>query len=104
MAMVWALFETAATAGCGLDSRKALLDAAHMFTEMGGLEDMLLTLQRPARTLDAAALQAELDDVRLEIQKAAPASAGPCEAQPDGGGPQPPEEGSPAADGAEKAV
>ena len=32
------------------------------------------------------------------------AGVSPCEAQPDGGDPQPPEEGSPATEGEEKAV
>lgn len=104
MAVVWALFETAAMAGCGPDSRKALLDAAHAFTEMGGLEDMLLTIQQPAKALDAAALQEELADVCSAIQKAETADVGPCEETVSLDSPQPPEDTGTATDGGEKAV
>ena len=69
LSMIWALFETAAMAGCGLDSRQALLNAARAFMEMGGLDDMILTIPRPAMALDSAALQTELADVCSAIQK-----------------------------------
>ena len=69
LAMIWALFETAAMAGCGLDSRQALLNAARAFTEMGGLDDLILAVPQPAMALDAAALQTELADVCSAIQK-----------------------------------
>ena len=69
LAMIWALFETAAMAGCGLDSRQALLNAAHAFTEMGGLDDLILTIPQPAMALDPATLQTELADVCSAIQK-----------------------------------
>ena len=69
LAMIWALFETAAMAGCGLDSRQALLNAARAFTEMGGLDDMILTVPQPAMALDPATLQTELADVCSAIQK-----------------------------------
>ena len=69
LAMIWSLFETAAMAGCGLDSRRALLDAARTFTEMGGLDDLILTIPQPAMVLDSAALQTELADVCSAIQK-----------------------------------
>ena len=69
LARIWALFETAAMAGCGLDSRQTLLNAARAFTEMGGLDDLILAVPQPAMALDAAALQTELADVCSAIQK-----------------------------------
>lgn len=69
LAMIWSLFEAAAMAGCGLDSRRVLLNAARTFTEMGGLDDMILTIPQPAMVLDSAALQTELADVCSAIQK-----------------------------------
>lgn len=69
LAMIWSLFETAAMAGCGLDSRRALLDAARTFIEMGGLDDLIITIPQPAMVLDSAALQTELADVCAAIQK-----------------------------------
>ena len=69
LSMIWALFETAAMAGCGLDSRQALLNAARAFTEMGGLDDMILAVPQPAMALDPATLQTELADVCLAIRQ-----------------------------------
>lgn len=83
MTMVWSLFETAAMAGCGLDARQALLDAAHAFTEMGGLDDLILTVQQPTMALNAAALEVELTDVCSGIQRmdeTEQTGVNPCEA------------------------
>lgn len=95
LAMVWALFETAAMAGCGLDARQALLNAAHAFTEVGGLDDLILAIHRPAMALDAAALQSELADVRSAIQKmdeTERANVSPCSARSDQDAAQPKED------------
>lgn len=64
---VWILFKAAADEG-KTESRHSLLDAARMLTEMGGLDDLLLTVKQPAKVLDAAALQSELADVRTVLQ------------------------------------
>ena len=66
---VWLLFETAADE-CETESRQSLLNAARMLTEMGGLDDLLLTARQPNKALIAAALQSELDDVRTALQTA----------------------------------
>ena len=71
---VWALFETAADER-KTGSRKSLLSAARMLTDMGGLSDLLLTARQPSKVLSAAALQSELADVRVALQTAMEPSA-----------------------------
>ena len=66
---VWALFETAADER-KTGSRKSLLSAARMLTDMGGLDDLILTARQPEKVLSAAALQSELADVRTALQTA----------------------------------
>ena len=69
MDAVWMLFETAADEyDAGL--RQSLLSAARMLTDMGGLDDLLLTVKQPNNVLNAAALQSELADVRAALQTA----------------------------------
>ena len=83
LAMIWALFETAAKAECSQDARQTLLNAAHTLTEMGGLDDLILTAHQPAKALDAAALQTEQADVCAAIRKmdeTEQAAVSPCEA------------------------
>ena len=66
---VWALFETAADER-KTGARKSLLSAARMLTDMGGLDDLILTARQPKKVLSAAALQSELADVRAALQTA----------------------------------
>ena len=64
---VWMLFQTAVNASG--DYRHTLLKTARTLTEMGGLEDMLLTTKIPAAGfLRVEDLRAELDDVRMALQ------------------------------------
>ncbi len=64
---VWMLFQTAVKAP--EDYRQTLLETAKTLTEMGGLEDMLLTTHAPAAGfLRAEDLRAELDEVRMALQ------------------------------------
>ena len=64
---VWMLFEVTADER-KTGSRRSLLHAAHLLTDMGGLDDLLLTARKPDKVLSAAALQSELADVRAELQ------------------------------------
>ena len=64
---VWMLFEAAADER-KTGSRHSLLHAAHLLTDMGGLDDLLLTARKPGKVLSAAALQSELADVRTALQ------------------------------------
>jgi len=91
MDVAWALFETAVMKGGRSDVRQVLLNAARTFAEMGGLDDLIRTSRHPAQTLDAAALQTELVDVRTAIQKmdeAAQANVGPYDTPGSEGGAQ----------------
>ena len=64
---VWMLFQTAVKAP--EDYRQTLLETARTLTEMGGLEDMLLTTHVPAvGFLRVEDLRAELDEVRMALQ------------------------------------
>ena len=77
---VWMLFQTAVKSTW--DHRHTLLETARTLTEMGGLEDMLLTTHVPAvGFLKAADLRAELEEVRtaLQSQEAAGQTAGQSE-------------------------
>ena len=69
MDAIWALFEAAADER-KTGSRKSLLSAARMLTDMGGLSDLLLTVRQSGKVLDAATLQSELADVRAALQAA----------------------------------
>lgn len=64
---VWMLFEAAANEH-DAGSRQSLLSAARMLTDMGGLDELLLTAKQPRNVLSAAALQTELADVRMALQ------------------------------------
>ena len=67
--MVWALFQTAVDQP--REQRRILLDTARTITEMGGLEDMLLTanVSAPAAGfLTAEALRADLNKVYAAFQ------------------------------------
>jgi len=67
--VVWKLFQTAVESTC--DQRRVLLEAARTITEMGGLEDVLLTAKGLAqKVLTAEILDAELEDVRKSLQTA----------------------------------
>ena len=66
---VWMLFEAAANE-YDAESRQSLLNAARMLTEMGGLDDLLLTARQPKKVLNATVLQSELADVRTALQTA----------------------------------
>ena len=66
---VWMLFQAAANE-YDAESRQSLLNAARMLTEMGGLDDLLLTARQPKKVLNAAVLQSELADVRTALQTA----------------------------------
>lgn len=67
MDAVWLLFQTAVESA--QEHRRALLETARTVTEMGGLEDMLLTTNIPAvGFLTAEDLRAELEDVRMALQ------------------------------------
>ena len=66
---VWALFETAADERKS-GARQSLLSAARMLTDMGGLDDLILTARQPQKVLSAAALQSELADVRAALRTA----------------------------------
>lgn len=67
MDAVWMLFRTAVERT--LNQRQVLFSVARTLTEMGGLEDMLLTAKRPAAGfLTAEALRTELEDVRMALQ------------------------------------
>lgn len=64
---VWMLFQAAVHQP--KEKRQALLDTARTLTEMGGLEDVLLTVSVPSGdTLTAEDLRAELADVRAALQ------------------------------------
>ena len=65
---VWTLFETAAMDGCDAQSRQMLLNAARMLTEMGGLDDLILTVMQRTDPLTAAELRQELADVHTALQ------------------------------------
>ncbi len=74
---VWMLFQTAVNAP--EDYRQTLLETARTLTEMGGLEDMLLTTKIPAAGfVSVENLRTELEDVRvaLHLQEAADHIAG----------------------------
>lgn len=74
---VWMLFQTAVNAP--EDYRQTLLETARTLTEMGGLEDMLLTTKIPAAGfVSVEDLRTELEDVRvaLHLQEAADHIAG----------------------------
>lgn len=74
---VWMLFETSTRLPAS--HRNTLLDTARLLTEMGGLEDMLLTTGIPAvGFLTVEELRAELKDVRtaLQIQETSVQTAG----------------------------
>ena len=65
--VVWALFQI--SVDLPKKQRQILLCTARALTEMGGLEDMLLTTNAPtADTLTAEDLQTELEDVRAALQ------------------------------------
>ena len=66
---VWMLFQ-AAVNEYDAESRQSLLNAARMLTDMGGLDDLLLTARQPKKVLNAAVLQSELADVRTALQTA----------------------------------
>lgn len=64
---VWALFQTAVQSTWG--QRRILFETARRLTEMGGLEDMLLTANVPAAGfLTANDLRTELEEVRAAIR------------------------------------
>lgn len=70
--MIWVLFQTAVDQP--QEQRQILLDTARALTEMGGLEDMLLTASGPAvGSLTAEDLRTELDEVRAALQTGSPA-------------------------------
>ena len=74
---VWMLFQPAVNAP--EDYRQTLLETARTLTEMGGLEDMLLTTKIPAAGfVSVEDLRTELEDVRvaLHLQEAADHIAG----------------------------
>ena len=74
---VWMLFQTAVNAP--EDYRQTLLETARTLTEMGGLEDMLLTTKIPAAGfVSVEDLRTELEDVRVALhpQEAADHIAG----------------------------
>ena len=65
--VVWALFQT--SVDLPKKQRQILLSTARALTEMGGLEDMLLTANDPAAgSLTAEDLRIELEDVRTALQ------------------------------------
>ena len=65
--MVWVLFQAAVDQP--QEQRRILLDTARTLTEMGGMEDMLLTANAPAAgSLTAEDLQIEREDVRAALQ------------------------------------
>ena len=67
MEIVWVLFQAAVDQP--QEQRRVLLDTARTLTEMGGLEDMLLTANAPAAgSLTAEDLRTELDRVRTALQ------------------------------------
>ena len=67
MDAVWMIFQTAVERP--LEQRHILLNMARTLTEIGGLEDMLLTTNIPAvGFLTAEDLRAELEDVRMALQ------------------------------------
>ena len=67
MDVIWLLFQTAVESAP--EHRRTLLETARTVTEMGGLEDMLLTTKIPAvGFLSAEDLRAELEDVRMALQ------------------------------------
>ncbi|MEY8259707.1 hypothetical protein AALA80_05105 [Oscillospiraceae bacterium 50-60] len=64
---VWMLFQAVVNASG--DYRQTLLETARTLTEMGGLEDMLLTTKIPAAGfLSVEDLRAELEEVRMALQ------------------------------------
>lgn len=64
---VWTLFQTAVDQP--QEQRRILLNTARTVTEMGGLEDMLLTTNIPAvGFLSAEDLRVELEEVRTALQ------------------------------------
>ena len=65
--MVWGLFQAAVDQP--QEQRRILLRTARTLTEMGGLEDMLLTINVPAANfLNAENLRAEMGEVRRALQ------------------------------------
>ena len=67
MDVVWILFQSAVE--CPLEQRQTLLNAARIFTELGGMEDMLLGIRNPgAEFLAAKDLRSELEKVRTALQ------------------------------------
>ena len=65
--MILTLFQT--SVDLPQEQRRILLDTARTLTEMGGLEDMLLTANAPAAgSLTAEDLQIEREDVRAALQ------------------------------------
>ena len=65
--MILALFQT--SVDLPQEQRRVLLDTARALTEMGGLEDMLLTASAPsADILTAEDLRMELDELRSALQ------------------------------------
>jgi len=67
MDVVWMLFQSAVE--CPLEQRQTLLNAARIFTELGGMEDMLLGIRNPgAEFLTAKDLRSELEKVRTALQ------------------------------------
>lgn len=67
MNTIWMLFQTAVNAP--EDYCQTLLETARTLTEMGGLEDMLLTTKIPAAGfLSVEDLRTELEDVRMALQ------------------------------------
>ena len=67
MDVVWMLFQSAVE--LPQEQRQVLLNAARIFTEMGGMEDMLLGICNPGAVfLTAEDLQLELEEVRTALQ------------------------------------
>lgn len=81
---VWIMFRTAGKCTCEL--RHTLFNAARTLTEIGGLEDMLLTTQIPdVGFLNAEGLHVLLDEVHmaLQVQEHAAQTAGEAGVQDD---------------------
>ena len=75
--LVWMLFDTAIMDECTPQERTLLWNAAHTLTEIGGLDDLILTAKPPTASSRANTLREELTEVRAALQVSVEPSAGP---------------------------
>lgn len=79
--VIWMLFDTAIMNECAPQERTLLWNAAHTLTEISGLDDLILTANRPTASSRANALREELTEVRAALQVGVEPQVGPAAQQ-----------------------